>query len=64
MMHRSRPWAGREHRRMRAGKRRFSPVRRALKKSAFWAVFAFDLPKTRTYNPRPRCFAAPAKKWC
>jgi hypothetical protein len=34
------------------------------KKSDFSAVFAFDTPRTRTYNPRPRCFAAVAEKRC
>src|ERR1700677_5061915 len=31
---------------------------RPLKKTGFWAIFAFDTPGPRTYNPRPRCFAA------
>jgi hypothetical protein len=39
-------------------------VHRPLKKSAFSAIFAFDLPGPRTYNPRPRCFAAVALKRC
>ena len=43
---------------------RFPSYPQAAKKSAFRAIFAFDLPKTRTYNPRPRCFAAPALKRC
>jgi hypothetical protein len=29
-----------------------------MKKIVFSAIFAFDLPEPRTYNPRPRCFAA------
>ena len=37
-------------------------VHRALKKTAFWAIFAFDTPGPRTYNPRPRCFAADASE--
>jgi hypothetical protein len=36
----------------------------ALKKSRFRAIFAFDTPRTRTYNPRPHCFAAVAEKRC
>ena len=39
-------------------------VHRPLKKSAFPAIFAFDLPGPRTYNPRPRCFAAVVAKRC
>jgi hypothetical protein len=39
-------------------------IHRPLKKSAFWAIFAFDLPRPRTYNPRPRCFAAVVAKRC
>jgi hypothetical protein len=39
-------------------------VHRPLKKSAFSAIFAFDLPGPRTYNPRPRCFAADVAKRC
>jgi len=39
-------------------------VHRALKKTAFWAIFAFDTPGPRTYNPRPRCFAADVAKRC
>jgi hypothetical protein len=46
------------------GFRRSGTVHRPLKKTAFWAIFAFDLPRPRTYNPRPRCFAAKASKWC
>jgi hypothetical protein len=37
-------------------------VHRALKKSDFFVFFAFDLPEPRTYNPRPRCFAADANE--
>jgi hypothetical protein len=37
-------------------------VHRPLKKSDFLAFFAFDLPEPRTYNPRPRCFAADVAK--
>jgi hypothetical protein len=39
-------------------------IHRSLKKTAFWAIFAFDLPRPRTYNPRPRCFAAKAVTRC
>ena len=31
---------------------------RPLKKTAFLAILAFDRAGPRTYNPRPRCFAA------
>jgi hypothetical protein len=34
------------------------------KKGAFQAIFAFDLPRPRTYNPRPRCFAADVATRC
>ena len=35
-----------------------------MKKSDFLAIFAFDTAEPRTYNPRPRCFAADvAKRW-
>jgi hypothetical protein len=37
---------------------------RQAKKGGFSADFLFDLPEPRTYNPRPRCFAAKATKWC
>jgi len=50
-----------------AGRRGFADkggVHRALKKSAFWAIFAFDTAEPRTYNPRPRCFAADVAKRC
>ena len=39
-----------------------STVHRALKKSDFFVFFAFDLPERRTYNQRPRCFAADVAK--
>jgi hypothetical protein len=39
-------------------------VHRPWKKSDFSAIFAFDLARTRTYNPRPRCFAADVAKRC
>jgi hypothetical protein len=41
-----------------AGGRAGSHIHRPLKKSAFLAIFAFDTAEPRTYNPRPRCFAA------
>ena len=37
-------------------------VHRPLKKSVFFAIFAFDTVGPRTYNPRPRCFAADVAK--
>jgi len=37
-------------------------VHRALKKTAFLAILAFDRLRPRTYNPRPRCFAADVAK--
>jgi hypothetical protein len=33
-------------------------VHRPLKKTVFLAILAFDTLGPRTYNPRPRCFAA------
>ena len=33
-------------------------IHRPLKKTAFLAILAFDTLGPRTYNPRPRCFAA------
>jgi hypothetical protein len=33
-------------------------------KTRIWAILAFDRLLTRTYNPRPRCFAAVAEKRC
>jgi len=39
-------------------------IHRASKKSVISRLFAFDFPKPRTYNPRPRCFAAVAEKRC
>ena len=33
-------------------------------KTEYFAFLAFDLPEPRTYNPRPRCFAAVAEKRC
>jgi hypothetical protein len=35
-------------------------VHSPLKKSDFFLFFRFDLLRPRTYNPRPRCFAAVA----
>ena len=46
----------------RQGFRAQKVFHRALKKSDFFRFFAFDLPKRRTYNPRPRCFAADANE--
>ena len=37
-------------------------IHRALKKTAFLAILAFDRLGPRTYNPRPRCFAADVAK--
>jgi hypothetical protein len=34
------------------------------KKSPKTRLFLFDLVKPPPYNPRPRCFAALAPKWC
>ena len=44
------------------GVRERDRVHRALKKTAFWAIFAFDTLGPRTYNPRPRCFAGVASE--
>ena len=37
-------------------------VHRPLKKTVFFVILAFDLAGPRSYNPRPRCFAADVAK--
>ena len=39
-------------------------IHRPLKKTAFQAILAFDRAGPRTYNPRPRCFAAVVARRC